>query len=84
MKLSARLKVAVVTSLIWTLGLSSCGSLKVKWWFLDGKEENALIRRARGGEIMERMTYQEADGYLCLSPLDVQALRDYCTEKPKP
>jgi hypothetical protein len=65
--------------------LSSCGGLKVKWWFLDGTEEMALIRRDHEGSIVDRLEFKEADGHWCLSRSDAEALLNYCTTKePKP
>ncbi len=73
MKRCARLKIVVATSLIWTICLSSCGSIRVKWWFLDALQEKSLIRR-KGTEIVERQSYEASDGYFCVSPPDAELI----------
>ncbi|MCM2278315.1 MAG: hypothetical protein NDJ89_09590 [Oligoflexia bacterium] len=70
------LKIVVVTSLAWTMCLSSCAGVRVKWWFLDGKERGELIRRDRAGNITESLTFVQADGYFCLTPEDSRLLLD--------
>lgn len=69
------LQIAVATSAVWMICLSSCAGLKIKTWFLDGKEESALIRR-KSGVIVEKMTFFDADGYRCYSQADDTAWRD--------
>ncbi len=71
-----KLRVVVVTSLIWILCLSSCAGLKIKTWFLDGKDAQALIRKDSSGNITEKLTYFEADGYRCYSQADDTAWRN--------
>jgi len=82
------LKTVAATSAVWIIclsaiaGLEACGGLKVKWWFIDGKQEKALIRRDASGAIAERLTFEQADGYLAMSPSDVEALLNYCEQSP--
>lgn len=75
MTLKQKLRIVAATSLIWIISLSACAGLKIKTWFLDAKEQNALIRKASTGEITERLSYIEADGYRCYSPIDDEAWR---------
>lgn len=75
--LSPKWKTVAVTSTVWASlilsfwTLSACADRPVKWWFLDGKDEKALIRR-HDHDPMERMSFFDADGYLCLSPEDAE------------
>jgi hypothetical protein len=64
-----------MTSVFWLLGISSCASLNVRSWFLDGAKEGALVRRDQTGAIKERLTFYEADGYRCYSENDDSAWR---------
>lgn len=86
MRRNERLRIVAATSLIWIACLSSCAELRIKTWFLDGREEQALIRR-KNGEIIERLTFVEADGYRCYSEADDTAWRNRlvaCCEGRKP
>lgn len=71
-----KLRIAGATSLIWTLCLSSCAALNIKTWFLDGMHEQALIRRDSNGNIKEKLTFLEGDGYRCYSAVDDEAWRN--------
>ena len=75
--LNPKLKVAAVTSLIWIVCLSSCASLTIKTWFLDGKDHVSLIRKNSDGSIKEAKSFPEAHGFLCYSPQDDEAWRTY-------
>lgn len=70
-----RLQTVAVTSLIWTICLSSCGSLAVRTWFLDSEVEKALIRKGDDGSVKEKLSYLEAYGYRCYSAADDEAWR---------
>lgn len=72
--LKQRLMTAAVTSLIWITCLSSCAGMKVKTWFLDGRDEKMLVRK-NGGVITDRLSFFEADGYRCYSRADDEAIR---------
>lgn len=70
-----KLKIVMVTSLIWIGFLSSCAGLNIKTWYLDAEEEQALIRRNADGSIKEKISYLQAQGYLCYSVTDDEAWR---------
>lgn len=78
--LNQKLRLVVATCLIWIICLSSCAGLKIKTWFLDGKDEQALIRKNDDGVVTEKLTYIEADGYRCYSPVDDEAWRTRLVE----
>lgn len=72
------------------IAASACGALAprpdkpiMKWWFLDGREHNALIRRkcppgqTKDCPIEEKKSFAEADGYFSAEARKVQALLDY-------
>jgi hypothetical protein len=75
-----KLQIALGTSLIWIISLSSCAGIQIKTWFLDSKTENALIRKNEDGSIQEKLTYLEAYGYRCYSPIDDEAWRTRLAE----
>lgn len=70
-----KLKIVMATSLIWTVCLSSCASLTIKTWYLDGAGEHGLVRRASDGSIQEKLEFLEANGYFCYSPQDDEMWR---------
>lgn len=72
--LKEKLRIVGVTSLLWILFLS-CSGLTIKTYFLDGMSENALIRRNEDGTIQEKLTFLQAHGYRCYSPVDDEAWR---------
>lgn len=74
--LKQKLQIVGATSLIWTICLSSCAALNIKTWYLDGIHEQALIRRNADGTVNEKLSWLEADGFRCYSPLDDEAWRD--------
>lgn len=55
----------------------------MKWWFLDGRAEQALIRRecppgqTQNCPIKERKSFAESDGYFAAEARKVQSLLDY-------
>lgn len=67
------------------LVVSACASeIKkplVKWWFNDAKEERMFIRKTCDEKenciVAERLSYQEADGYYAISPLDWETRENY-------
>lgn len=69
-----QLRIVMVTSLTWILFLS-CTGLTIKTWYVEGITENALIRRSEDGSIQERLTFLQAHGYRCYSPVDDEAWR---------
>lgn len=79
-----RVQGAICGALIICLASACAGPGRplVKWWFHDGKEEHAFIRRECDGDvrpcpIKEHLSYAEADGYYGISPDDWQAWMDY-------
>lgn len=71
-----RFRIAAATSILWALTLTSCAAVKVKWWFLDGREELALIRR-HSDSPTEKQSFKDSDGYICSSPADWEVV-DQC------
>jgi len=66
--------------------LSACAGEKlnkplVKWWFNDSLEERAFIRKTCDDKgnctVTERLTYQQADGFYALSPVDWETRENY-------
>lgn len=77
MPLSQKLKIVAVTSLVWS-SLFACAGTPVKWWFLDGRDEMALIRRDKAGKVKERLSFMEADGKWCADHNDAEFLIACC------
>ena len=65
------------------LGLSACADAPfIKWWFIDGLEAQALVRKEcdKDGEncvIKEQKSFVEADGYYAISASDWEAQATY-------
>lgn len=79
MTLKQKLKIVVATSVGWTICLSivsACAGMNIKTWFVDGRDAKALIRKNSSGQITDKLTVEQADGYLCYSPLDDEAWRN--------
>ena len=62
------------------VSLSCCAGLTVRTWFLDGKNYEALIRKNPDGSLKEKLSFVEADGYRCYSPVDDEAIRNRLIE----
>lgn len=53
----------------------------VKWWFNDSIEEKMFIRKECDAQencvVIERLSYQEADGFYAISPVDWERRENY-------
>lgn len=79
MMLKQKLKIVAATSLTWILFLSvvsACAGMHITTWFVDGRDNLALIRKDSDGHVVSKLTVQQADGYLCYSPVDDEAWRN--------
>lgn len=53
----------------------------VKWWFNDAIDEKSLVRKECDASdnciVVERLSYQEADGFYAISPVDWERRETY-------
>lgn len=71
-----RLPIVLVMSAVLITCLSCCSGITIKTWFLDGIYENGLIRKKSDGTLLEKISFIEANGYRCYSPVDDEAWRN--------
>lgn len=85
-KQSTKLARLAAICLMLTICLSKCSAWSVeprplvKNWFLDSRDERALVRKKCDGDkcvIVEKLSYEEADSYFCRSSQDHEREQNY-------
>ena len=76
----------VICGILIGAAVSACAGQRlsaplVKWWFNDSKEERMFIRKecdsSDNCKIVERLTYEQADGFYAISPVDWERRETY-------
>ena len=87
MQMIVRKSLGVICGILIGAAASSCAGWRpvsplVKWWFNDSRDEKAFVRKEcdSNGEnckLVEKLSYEEADGYYALSPVDWERRETY-------